>query len=168
MRGLNLSCMLSLRPIWQSWGHALLRLIGVCLVTLGLTGCWQRSPQPTIEITLYQNWQLQPGDTLAGYTVAGGLGDISLVLGGQPIYAPYAGTTQLDRRGCIFYSAENVPAYMLRLCGLSASHLGAVQPGDEIGRGPMLHLATLRKQPNGTWAMVEPDQTFIERLLQHP
>jgi hypothetical protein len=168
MQDLNLSYMLAPRPVWQAWGHQLLLLIWAGLVAIGVGGCWQRSPHPTIEITLYQNWQLQPGDTLAGYTVAGGLGDISLVLGGQPIYAPYAGTTQLDQRGCIFYSAENVPAYMLRLCGVSTPHLGSVQAGDEIGRGSMLHLATLRKQPNGTWAMVEPDQTFIERLLQHP
>lgn len=166
MRGLNLSYMRIPKPAWLSWGHLLLA-IWACLVILGLSGCRQRSPQPTIALTLYQTWQLQPGDTLAGYTVAGGLGDISLVLGGQPIYAPYAGTTQLDQRGCVVYSAGNLPAYRLRLCGLSDPYLGTVARGAEIGRGQMLHLATLRKQPNGTWAMVEPDQTFIEQLLQH-
>jgi hypothetical protein len=59
-----------------------------------------------------------------------------------------------------------VPAYLFRLCGLNKPHLGAVSQGDVIGSGKLLLFAALRKQPNGTWAIVEPAKGILERTLK--
>lgn len=42
------------------------------------------TPQPVAEqpldVQLFQSWELQTGDAVAGYRVTGGLGDISIAL----------------------------------------------------------------------------------------
>lgn len=123
------------------------------------------TPQPTLDIRLHQNWELQPGDTIANRRVLGGLGDIAIQLDGNPVYAPFDGTTQLDNRRCVIFSSPNVPAYLFRLCGLSNPRLGRLKQREVIGSGELLQFAALRKQPNGTWAIVEPARSILERTL---
>ncbi len=59
-----------------------------------------------------------------------------------------------------------MPAYLFRLCGLSDPRLGEVNQGDALGTARQLEFAALRKQPNGTWAIVEPAKAILERTLR--
>ena len=138
-------------------------LVSMLLLPLGCS----RSPQAEapLNIRLYQTWQLQPGDKVAGLTVLGALGDITIALNGNRVYAPFDGRTQLDQRQCVIFSSADVPAYLFRLCGLDRPYLGALNQGDPIGKGNLLQFAALRKQPNGTWAIVEPAKAILERTL---
>jgi hypothetical protein len=136
------------------------------LVLFALTACDRAAnPDETINLKLYQQWQLQPGDKIAGYPVVSGLGDISIELNGKSVYAPFDGQTQKDQHNCLIFSSTDVPAYLFRLCGITQSRLGASSQGETIGSGAILHFATLRKQPDGTWAIVEPSKPVIERIL---
>jgi hypothetical protein len=146
--------------------HSVFVVSGGLAIALTLAGC-QRPPQPdeTIRLQLYQQWQVQPGDILNGVAVIGGLGDIGLSLNGQSVYAPFAGRAQKDPRNCLIFSTPDVPAYLFRLCGLSDLRLGTRNQGEALGTATILHVATLRKQPNGTWAIVEPSKPIIERFL---
>jgi hypothetical protein len=140
------------------------------LVPLVLSAGCQPQPMTTsaIEVPLYQKWELQPGDTIAGYTVTGGLGDISIVLNGNPVFAPYDGETYADKRGCLYFSTPHVPAYLFRLCGLRSPTVGALHQGQAIGKADILQFAALRKQPDRTWAIVEPDKLLLQRTLKAP
>lgn len=147
-------------------------LLGLCLWSL--IGCG-KTPPPPINVQVFQNWQLKPGDRIAGYAVTGGLGDISIDLRGQAIYAPFAGEVQRDAQGCLFYSSAEVPAYLFRLCGVNRGQwwhgrpaVGPVPAGAPLGHATTLHFAALRRQADGKWAIVEPDQTLIARLLKPP
>jgi len=133
---------------------------------LALVACSAPPTEPPLDIRLYQQWELQPGDRISDYTVLGGLGDIAIALNGNPAYAPFNGRTQLDTRQCVIFSSPDVPAYLFRLCGLTNPKLGTLNQGEAIGRGDRLQFATLRKQPNGTWAMVEPAKAILERTLR--
>lgn len=124
------------------------------------------SDSPPLNIKLYQAWELQPGDSLGDRRILGGLGDISIALDGNNVYAPFDGRTQLDQRRCLIFSSPDVPAYLFRLCGLKDARPGTVNQGDTIGSGTLLQFATLRKQPNGTWAIVEPAKAILERTLK--
>ncbi|MEX0272240.1 hypothetical protein AB3R30_24270 [Leptolyngbyaceae cyanobacterium UHCC 1019] len=139
----------------------------LALLMLVMVGACDRPDpsNPTINLKLYQNWQLQPGDKIAGYEVIAGLGDISIELNGKSVYAPFDGQTQQDQRHCLIFSSPSVPAYLFRLCGISNPRLGRCNQGDSLGSGTVLHFATLRKQPDGTWAIVEPSKPMIERIL---
>jgi hypothetical protein len=152
-------------------------LVGCLCSNVLLSSCASPSSEQKIEVNVSQTWQLQPGDRIAGHAVTGGLGDISielatdgwaLLMGGRAVYAPFPGEIRMDARQCLFYTSGEVPAYMFRLCGLSPAQLGNVRAGQPIGRGKMLQFATLRQQPDGKWAIVEPDKTFIEKLLKAP
>jgi hypothetical protein len=154
-----------------------------CLLLMLIGGC-STSPTPDqkIEVNVAQNWQLQAGSTIAAadasYPVTSGLGDIAIQLsdgipnpwqiGYRSVYAPFAGEVRIDSRHCLFYMAAEIPAYTFRLCGLTAEKLGKIAAGEPIGHGRSLQFATLRKQPNGKWAIVEPDQIFIKKLLKAP
>jgi hypothetical protein len=130
-----------------------------------LTSCG-RPAEKVIDIQLFQQWQLQPGDVVAGRRLLGGLGDLSIELKGKPIYAPFNGKVQpTTKAGCVVFSSPEVPAYWFRLCGLDRPKTGSLQKGQEIGSGDILQFAALRKQPNGKWAIVEPSQTILERTL---
>lgn len=153
--------------------------IGFCFVNVGLillsatlivlAGCTsQNSKEAPIDVRLYQKWELQPGDTIAGYTVTGGLGDISIHLANNRVYAPFDGKAQIDKRGCAIFSTPDIPAYLFRLCGLDSPKLGLLRQGDLIGSGDTLQFAALRKQPDGTWAVVEPAKNILERMLKAP
>jgi hypothetical protein len=130
------------------------------------TACSQTpSPEDTINLKLYQDWQLQPGDVINGFAIVAGLGDISVALNGKSVYAPFTGRAQKDQQSCLIFSSPDVPAYLFRLCGVANLHLGACNQGDVLGNAATLHFATLRKQPNGTWAIVEPSKPILERIL---
>jgi hypothetical protein len=139
---------------------------GLIASLLVLAGC-STNPDAnnTIDLKLYQQWQLQPGDDIKGYSVVGGLGDISIALNGQSLYAPFDGRAQKDQRSCLIYSSPDVPAYLFRLCGMNDSQLGAHNQGDRLGSASTIFIATLRKQPDGTWAIVEPSKPILERIL---
>lgn len=142
-----------------------LSLLGVVASVL-LAGCGRSAnPDETVNPQLYQKWQLQAGDTVKGYSVVAGLGDISIALNGKSVYAPFDGRAQQDSRQCLIFSSPDVPAYLFRLCGLTDLHLGSRNQGDSLGEGSMVHFSTLRKQPTGTWAVVEPSKPIIERIL---
>ena len=134
-----------------------------------LSGCNPPpQPPPLVEIKLYQNWELKAGDRVGGYEITGGLGDISIALQGRSIYAPFNGDTQLDKRRCVYFESREVPSYKLRFCGVQPLKIGTVRQGDAIGSGDTLQFAALRKQPNGTWAIVEPSKTIVEKTLKAP
>ncbi|MBW4520437.1 MAG: M23 family metallopeptidase [Scytolyngbya sp. HA4215-MV1] len=139
------------------------------MVVVLLTGCSsQASNPPIVDIQLYQQWQLQPGDTIAGRSVTGGLGDISIELDGNAVYAPFDGKVDPTKANCVLFSSPDVPGYLFRFCGLTAPKLGDVLQGDPIGTGNHLEFAALRKQSDGRWAMVEPAKSILERTLRKP
>lgn len=133
-----------------------------------LAGCIPAQTEPSRAIQLYQTWQLQPGSTIASYPVTNGLGDVGIALQGKSIHAPFAGRVQPHNGSCVVFSSPEIPAYLFRLCGLHQPHLGAVQAGEAIGSGNAVQFAALRKQPNGTWAFVEPSRTLLEQMLRPP
>jgi hypothetical protein len=141
------------------------RWLMIVIALLPVVGCSAPPPEAPIDLKLYQAWELQPGDSVGGRQVSGGLGDITIALEGNPAYAPFDGRAQIDHRRCLIFSSPDVPAYLFRLCGLDNPRLGRVNRGDVLGKGRSLEFATLRKQPNGTWAIVEPTKEILERTL---
>ncbi|HEY9806306.1 MAG TPA: hypothetical protein V6D04_07035, partial [Candidatus Obscuribacterales bacterium] len=94
--------------------------VAIAILVLLRLGC---SRQQTTALTpkkiqLAQTWELQPGSAIAGYSVAGGLGDISIVLAGKPVFAPFTGSVQPYQGSCVLFASDEVPAYLFRLCGL--------------------------------------------------
>ena len=151
---------------WRSF-VVLVRSIGwMAMTSVFLASCNQATDADNnIKLQVYQKWQLQAGEAVKGHTVLAGLGDISIALDGKPVYAPFDGRAQKDQRDCLIFSTPDVPAYLFRLCGLSDLRLGDRQQGEPMGSGAMVHFATLRKQPDGTWAIVEPSRPIIEKIL---
>jgi hypothetical protein len=141
---------------------------------MGLLGGCTVIPQPEqpLALTLYQKWELQPGDRLGKHTILGGLGDISIAVNGDPVYAPFNGKAQRDTRHCVIFSTPDVPAYLFRLCGLDQPKLGPIAQGQPLGTATILQFATLRqqsqKQGELTWAIVEPSKAILQRTLDPP
>lgn len=82
------------------------KMAGLALALLMLTACDRTAnPNETINLKLYQNWQLQPGDKVAGFPVVSGLGDVSIELNGKSVYAPFEGQAQKDQRNCLIFLA---------------------------------------------------------------
>jgi hypothetical protein len=152
--------------------------IGSVLVKIGLAvgvfllvrmGCTIQTPQEAPRTLQFaQTWELQPGDVVAERRITGGLGDISIELKGNSIYAPFDGRVQPDENSCVIFSSDEIPAYLFRLCGLKQPRLGTVRAGDNLGSGDHLEFAALRKQPSGAWSFVEPSRSMIERTLRRP
>jgi hypothetical protein len=131
-----------------------------------LTGCQPPSQPAPRVLNLQQQWELEPGDTIAGHLITGGLGDISIDLQGQRLYAPFAGDLEpTPQPQCVIYSTPEVPAYLFRFCGLRHPRLGTLKAGQVIGSGRYLQFATLRRQPEGTWIIVEPSTGILEQAL---
>lgn len=124
--------------------------------------------EPLRTIELVQEWALQPGDSIEGYTIAGGLGDISIVLAGGTVQTPLPGQVQPTERGCVIFSSDQLPAYLFRLCGLKQPRLGDMRQGEVIGTADYVQVATLRKQPNGKWAFVETSSEMLSKVLKKP
>ena len=122
--------------------------------------------QPSVRrIQVQQNWALQTGSQVAGYTVSGGLGDITLNLSGAAVQMPFDGEVETTGEGCVLVSGAEFPAYVFRLCGLRRTKLGVQRRHRPIGRANQLVFAALRKQPDGTWVMVEPSVQMIEQFV---
>lgn len=141
-------------------------IICLLLSALALQGCGAKATPAVKSITLQQQWALNPGDTISGSVVAGSLGDISLHLKNTKIQAPFDGElTPSESENCALYSTPEIPAYLFRLCGLKSFKFGEVQAGKVIGKGDYLSFATLRRQPDGTWIIVEPARAVLEKVL---
>ncbi|MDJ0705216.1 MAG: hypothetical protein QNJ46_18180 [Leptolyngbyaceae cyanobacterium MO_188.B28] len=164
--GLSLSTLrLGRQASCLHWQPILSILLG-CLT--GITGCSSGKPAPPPRhISLQQTWELQPGDNIAGHLVSASLGDVSIDLDGSWVHAPFDGEVEpAVQPHCVFFSSPEVPAYLFRLCGIERPRIGHLKLGEVIGRGDYLHFATLRRQPEGTWTIVEPSSSILERALQ--
>lgn len=150
------------------WGWVGRRGLGAAITLVTSVSCSTAplvTPEPPRTIQIEQAWQLQPGDSVGEYRIAAGLGDISIELDGGKAYAPFDGRVQPNISNCVLFSSPDVPAYLFRLCGLDRPRFGQVNQGDVIGSGRYLHFATLRKLPEGTWTIVEPSRSMLERVL---
>jgi hypothetical protein len=156
-------------PSWLCRGRG----VALALVLFGgLTSCTQPGSAPAPRhVTLHQKWALQPGDRLAGYQVQSGLGDITVDIKGNQVFMPFDGQVQPAEDNadlCVILSSPDVPAYLFRICGLSQVRLGTLAQGESIGSGNTVAFATLRRQADGTWAMVEPAQELLSQFLDRP
>lgn len=131
------------------------------LLTL-LTACQSAPPR---SITIQQGWELQIGHQVGDYSISSGLGDITLELGGDAVQMPFDGKLQPMGNGCVAITSSEVPAYLFRLCGIHRPAGGVRPQGHTIGRAKQLVFAALRKQPDGTWTLVEPATDLIEQFL---
>jgi hypothetical protein len=145
--------------------------LGLLAVVLGIvaSGCSRQSQDVAARnVTYYQDWSIEPGDNLAGYQVQSGLGDISINLDGNNLFMPFDGTVQPQAEKedlCVVLSSPDVPAYLFRLCGMRQPRFGDHSQGQVIGSGDVVAFATMRRQADGTWALVEPAKELIEQFL---
>jgi len=152
-------------------GHRL-RLTGLLVMGLMLapvlSSCREEAIAAPRSIAVDQAWELSLGNVVEGFRVVAGLGDVTMHLRGARVRAPFNGEVQLSADGpdCIFFASPEVPAYLFRFCGINRPRVGQVDEGDAMGRAQYLHFATLRRQPEGTWAIVEPSTSVLERSLQ--
>jgi len=145
----------------QNAVKAMLLLSALCLQS-----CGAKATTAVKTITLQQQWELNPGDMVAGSTVTGSLGDISLHLKNAKVKAPFDGElSPSESEDCALYSTPEIPAYLFRLCGLSSFEFGQIEAGKVMGKGTYLSFATLRRQPDGTWIIVEPARSVLEKAL---
>lgn len=143
-----------------------IQTVAVMFSSFYLIGCSaQSAPQPR-TITLQQQWALNPGDDIAGNIVSGSLGDISIHLKQGRINAPFPGVLEpSEMEHCALYSTPEIPAYLFRFCGLKNFAYGDIKTGKRLGKGSYLSFATLRRQPDGTWIIVEPARGVLEKAL---
>ncbi|MGF1461094.1 MAG: hypothetical protein ACFBSG_18955 [Leptolyngbyaceae cyanobacterium] len=143
-----------------------LQIIGGFAV-LGSTACGLSQAQvPPRNIPVQQQWTLQPGSDVGGFEVIGGLGDVSINLQGDSIKAPFDGRLQpSDNEDCVAFTSPEVPAYLFRLCGVQGAHFGDLVAGQTMGRAQVLQFAAMRRQPDGTWAIVEPATDVLKKTL---
>lgn len=150
------------RQRWRQFKPAIAILFG----TVWLSSCAAQSAPETRTITLQQQWTFNPGDEVAGNQVAGSLGDISLYLRDGRVQAPFDGELEPSEIAeCALYSTAEIPAYLFRLCGLKRFDYGERKAGQTLGKGEYLSFATLRRQPDGTWIIVEPAKGVLEKAL---
>lgn len=146
----------------KPWRKVWMNLLAIALVG---TACSQ-TPTAVRTVPIQQSWELQLGSTVGKHRIAAGLGDISIEMKGDRVYIPFDGEVQSnDVAGCYIYSTPDVPAYLFRLCGLKSGKTGRVRSGDTLGSADYLHFAALRRQPDGTWALVEPSKEMLERMI---
>jgi hypothetical protein len=143
--------------------------IAIGLMTgVSLSSCREQAIAQPRKIAMDQSWELDLGDAIEGFLVVASLGDVSVHTKGAPVRAPFDGEIQPAAAGrdCIFFSSPEVPAYLFRYCGLKRPLLGSVEEGQRIGSAKFLHFATMRRQPEGTWTIVEPSTNVLERSLE--
>lgn len=158
-----------LKKLGSIHGAILRVLVAIALGTVSLLiGCQSQSVVPTRQVAIQQGWELETGDLVAGHLVTASLGDISIRLNGDAVRAPFSGEVELaaDAPECVYFSSPEVPAYLFRFCGLRRPKLGPIDLGAVMGSSQIVHFATLRQQPDGTWAIVEPSSHVLERALQ--
>ncbi|MDB9526444.1 hypothetical protein PN498_10630 [Oscillatoria sp. CS-180] len=145
--------------------HLPLKVIGLLLLS-GAGACgFTQAQVPPRNIPIHQDWALQPGSEVGDFQVVGSLGDVSIDLEGGKIKAPFDGKVQPADNNCIAFTSPEIPAYLFRLCGVNRPRLGEVEAGEVIGRSDILQFAAMRRQPSGTWAMVEPAVDILERTV---
>ncbi len=151
------------KPRYKRLYSKLASLFSALLVASCQSANPQAQPRP---LQVQQNWELQPGQVVAGHRIAAGLGDITVSLDGGAAYAPFPGQVDaIAEEGCVVYSSPEIPAYLFRLCGLRRPRFGSLEAGQKIGSGQYLHFAALRRQPDGTWVIVEPALDILEQML---
>lgn len=144
-----------------------MRVLAMGSSAIAAVGCGQSPSIAPRPVPIQQQWELQPGMMVGGHQVSASLGDVSIELNGAAVYAPFQGDVEpMQDSPCILFSTPEVPAYLFRLCGLNRPQFGPVDQGNRIGKGRYLHFATLRRQPDGTWAIVEPSSEILTRSLQ--
>ena len=138
------------------------------VVGASLSGCREQAIAQPRKIALEQSWELDLGDAIEGFQVVASLGDVSVQMRGAKVRAPFDGEVQTAANGqnCTFFSSPEVPAYLFRYCGIRRPRLGSVKEGQSMGTANYLHFATMRRQPEGTWAIVEPSKNVLERSLE--
>ncbi|MEM7065121.1 MAG: hypothetical protein AAF572_18430 [Cyanobacteria bacterium P01_B01_bin.77] len=139
--------------------------IGPFAALLPLLAACQSGPPPSRTITIQQTWELQVGHQISDYRISSGLGDITLELNGDPVHMPFEGKVQPMDDHCIALTSPEVPAYLFRLCGIHRPNLGQHDQGHTIGRAERLVFAAFRKEPDGTWALIEPATDLIAQFL---
>lgn len=144
----------------------LLSLGGIAALLL-LTGCSSSKVEPRV-LQIQQKWQLQPGDQVVGHRVMGGLGDVSIELDGGKVRAPFDGKIEPYEHECVIFSSPQIPAYLMRMCGVNRPKLGDIKQGEAIGSADALVFAALRRLPDGKWALVEPSLSILERTVRQP
>jgi hypothetical protein len=158
------------KRIWNasSWFKASYTILLAMTLGSGLTSCQDEALASPRHIALDQAWELKLGNVVEGFPVVAGLGDISLQVNGSRVKAPFDGEVELaaESPNCIFFSSPEVPAYLFRFCGIGRPQVGPIRQGQSMGRASFLHFATMRRQPEGTWAIVEPSTHVLERSLQ--
>jgi|GEM_PF-296903 hypothetical protein len=175
------ACLANVRQFWHQTSVVLRpaavsrwRQLGLKLLSLGLVGllvgCTESGMKTPRHIVLKQSWELESGDRIAGHLVTGSLGDVSIRVIGAELVAPFSGQVELAAKGvgCIYFSTPEVPAYLFRYCGVRHPQLGWRQVGESMGRGRYIHFATLRRLPDGAWAIVEPSDRVLEQSLKAP
>ncbi|WP_228015329.1 hypothetical protein [Leptolyngbya ectocarpi] len=131
-----------------------------------MSSCQTGNIPPKRVIKIHQQWELEPGDLIGEHLVVGSLGDISIQLKRQALRAPFLGKVEPSTiEQCVIYSTPEVPAYLFRFCGLRRPRFGDVKAGQTMGRGRHIQFATLRRQPDGTWIIVEPSTGILERAV---
>ncbi len=142
------------------------RSLAALTLLVWVSGCQPPNPAPTRSLNIQQSWELNPGDKIGERTVTGSLGDVSIDLGGARLYAPFSGKVEpAPEDHCVIYSTAEIPAYLFRFCGLRRPRFGPIRSGQAIGAGAYLQFATLRRQPDGTWIIVEPSTGVLERAI---
>ncbi|MGB3292133.1 MAG: hypothetical protein WBB01_03955 [Phormidesmis sp.] len=156
----------SSEPDMPSRWRQLISVLTLLVGTVWLGSCAAQSAPEVRTITLQQQWAFNPGDEVSGNQVAGSLGDISLYLKEGQIQAPFDGELEASETDqCALYSTPEIPAYLFRLCGLQHFDYGDRKAGQTLGKGKYLSFATLRRQPDGTWIIVEPARGVLEKAL---
>lgn len=156
----------------QRLGQLRWRLVGLLLMSLWwgpmLTSCREDAIASSRSVAVEQTWELSLGNAIEGFRIVAGLGDVTISLRGARVRAPFDGEVQLsaDSPDCLFFASPEVPAYLFRFCGINQPRVGEVKAGDSMGRAQYLHFATMRRQPEGTWTIVEPSTNVLERSLQ--
>lgn len=139
--------------------------IGPLVALLPLLAACQSGPPPARTIAIQQTWKLQVGNQVGDYRISSGLGDITLELNGDPVQMPFEGKVQPMDDHCLALTSPEVPAYLFRLCGIRRPSLGQRSQGHTIGHAERLVFAAFRKEPDGTWALIEPATDLIEQFL---
>ena len=142
----------------------MMRLAGGAALLPMVVAC-QSSPPAPRTITIQQTWELQVGNHVGDYRISSGLGDITLDLRGDSVTMPFDGKVQPMDEHCVALTSSEVPAYLFRLCGINRPSLGQRHQGHSIGRAQHLVFAAFRKEPDGTWALVEPATDLIQQFL---
>lgn len=142
------------------------KLLGTLGLLMMAASCsFSQAQIPPRKIPVQQKWTLQPGGKIGDFDVVGGLGDVSIRLDGSRLRAPFDGTLQPTEHHCVAFSSPEIPAYLFRMCGIKRPRLGEVEAGQVIGHSEVLQFAAMRRQPDGTWAIVEPATDILEKLL---